>query len=170
MKVLVVYYSRTGGTRAVAAAIARSIGAEAERIADLRDRDGWFGYLKCAIDQALKLNPPQQPLRSDLTKYDVVVVGTPIWDNTCSAPVRAFLKKVAGKLGKAAFFCVMDEGGNETKTFMDMADFCRTEPFATFAITGREIKGGDLGSKVAAFAEQCRTGMTAVRKKRDGEA
>jgi flavodoxin len=173
VKVLIVYYSRTGHTRDVAAAIAKSIGAEVERITDHRDRDGWLGYIKCTIDQKLNLCPPLKPMRTDPTKYDIVVVGTPIWGRTCCAPIRTFLKHVEGRLRKVAFFCAMQEEG-EAKTFMDMQGHCVAEPFATFSITEGEIergrRGDGLAASVANFAECCRTGMTVVRKKRDGEA
>lgn len=169
MKILIVYYSRTGNTRDVTAAIARQIGAEVERITDSRNREGRLGYLKCTVDQNLKLCPPLKPMRADPARYDMVVVGTPIWGSTCCAPIRTFLKDFRGRLRQVAFFCTMREG-NETKTFFDMEAYCRTEPFATLAVTEDEIEAGEIVNKVAAFAEQCRTGMQAVKEKRPGEA
>ena len=169
MNVLVVYYSRTGNTRDVAAEIARRIGAEVERITDNRNREGRLGYVKCTIDQNLNLCPRLRPMRTDPTKFDIVAVGTPIWGSTCCAPIRTFLTNVKGRLRKVAFFCTMREG-NEAKAFLDMEAHCRTKPFATLAVTEDEIRAEISADNVAAFAEQCRTGMTAVRKKRDGEA
>jgi flavodoxin len=47
LKMLVVYYSRGGNTRAVAEEIARALGgADLEEIRDAADRSGWRGYLK----------------------------------------------------------------------------------------------------------------------------
>ncbi len=169
MKILLVYYSRTGHTRDVAAAIARQIGAAVERIADYRNREGWLGYIKCTLDQKFNLTPPIKPMRADPAAYDIVVVGTPLWGSTCCAPIRTFLKHVRGGLQRAAFFCTMEEG-NEVKAFMDMQGFCMSEPFATLAVTEDEVKRGGLANRVAAFAEQCRTGMQAVKQKRPGEA
>ena len=166
---LVVYYSRTGNTRDLAAAIARQTGAEVERITDDRDREGRLGYVKCTVDQNLNLCPPLRPMRTDPTRYDIVVVGTPIWGSTCCAPIRTLLKGVAGRLRRVAFFCTMREG-NEIKAFLDMQAHCKTEPFATLAVTEDELARGDFADKAAVFAEQCRTGMMVVKKKRPGEA
>ena len=169
MKILVVFYSLTGHTRDVAAAIARQIGAEVERIDDTRNREGFLGYVKSTFDQVFGLTPALKPLRTDPTEYDIVVIGTPIWGSTCCAPIRTFLKRYQAMLKKAAFFCTMREG-NETKTFMDMRAHCSTDPFATFAVTEDELAQGGIANRVAAFAEQCRTGMQVVKKKRPGEA
>ena len=168
MKILLVYYSRTGHTRDVAAAIARQIGAQVERIADYRNREGWLGYIKCTLDQTFNAAPPIKPMRTDPTEYDIVAVGTPLWGSTCCAPIRTFLKHVQGGLQKAAFFCTMREG-NETRAFLDMQGLSRSEPFATLAVTEDELRAGGLANRVAAFAEQCRTGMQVVKEKRPGE-
>lgn len=168
MKILIVYYSRTGNTRAVVAVIARRIGAEVERIADKRSREGSLGYYKCTMDQTFNLSPPLKPMRTDPSQYDIVIVGGPIWGSTCCTPIRTFLKGVRGRLVKAAFFCTMREG-NEVMTFLDMQAHCGTEPFATLAVTEGEISEVSMSENVAAFAEQCRTGMVAVRSKRSGE-
>ena len=45
MKVLVVYYSRTGNTKFVAEAIAQSLEADIEEIKDGKNRMGVFGFL-----------------------------------------------------------------------------------------------------------------------------
>ena len=151
MRVLIVYYSRTGRTRDVTAVIARQIGAEVERIADKRNREGRLGYIKCTIDQNLSLCPSLKPMRSDPGEYDIVAVGTPLWGSTCCAPIRTFLKEVKGRLRKVAFFCTMREG-NEEKAFLDMQSHCGTEPFATLFVTEDELKGDFPADKVAAFA------------------
>ena len=46
MKVLVVYYSRTGNTRFVAETIAQSLEADIEEIKDRKNRMGIFGFLR----------------------------------------------------------------------------------------------------------------------------
>ncbi len=168
MNILIVYYSRTGNTKALVAVIARRIGAEVERIADKRSREGALGYYKCSLDQTFNLSPPLKPMRTDPSQYDIVLVGGPIWGSTCCTPIRTFLKGVEGTLAKVAFFCTMREG-NEVMTFLDMQTHCGTEPFATLAVTEDEIGEVGMSEDVAAFAEQCRTGMVAVRRKRRGE-
>ena len=54
MKVLVVYYSRTGNTRFVAEAVAQSLKADIEEIRDRKNRMGIFGFLRCGYEAIFK--------------------------------------------------------------------------------------------------------------------
>ena len=54
MKVLVVYYSRTGNTKFVAEAIAQSLEADIEEIKDKKNRMGVFGFLRCGYEAIFK--------------------------------------------------------------------------------------------------------------------
>ena len=54
MKVLVVYYSRTGNTRFVAEAIAQSLEADIEEIKDGKNRMGVFGFLRRGYEAIFK--------------------------------------------------------------------------------------------------------------------
>ena len=75
MKALVVYYSRTGNTRAVAERIAQELGAEIEEVLDKKKRSGALGFLlggkdatmgnKTEIAETSK-NPAAEPDRSAL--------------------------------------------------------------------------------------------------------
>ena len=54
MRVLVVYYSRTGNTRFVAEAVAQSLEADIEEIKDGKNRMGIFGFLRCGYEAIFK--------------------------------------------------------------------------------------------------------------------
>ncbi len=49
MKVLIVYYSRSGQTRNIAEVIAKKLGAELEEIVDHRNRKGLLGFLPAVM-------------------------------------------------------------------------------------------------------------------------
>ena len=49
-RILVVYYSRTGRTRAVGEALAQALGCEMEEIVEPRGRTGIFGSLRSAVE------------------------------------------------------------------------------------------------------------------------
>lgn len=80
----------------------------------------------------------------DPSGYDLVVVGTPIWAWTVSAPVRAYLSKNRDKLKKVAFFCT---GINRGTTFSEMEALCGKRPVATLLVEEKEAAGGKFDVK-----------------------
>ncbi|HIV02532.1 MAG TPA: NAD(P)H-dependent oxidoreductase [Candidatus Aphodoplasma excrementigallinarum] len=94
---LVVYFSATGNTEALAEKIAQAAGADLYEIVpevpytseDLNyDNDG------CRANQELNSDarPAIQPLPVDAAQYDTIILGYPIWWGQCPPPVRTFLE------------------------------------------------------------------------------
>ena len=104
-RVLVVYYSRTGTTERVADEIARRLGADSEALVDSTKRTGLAGYHHCAYEGWFQRLTKIAPLTHSLSRYDLVVVGTPIWCMSLSSPVRTFLRQHRHDLKRVAFFC-----------------------------------------------------------------
>lgn len=115
-KMLVLYYSQTGGTKAVATEIAERLGADTEEIVALNPYDGDFQATigRCLQEREAGILPEVQPLAADLSKYDVVFLGYPVWFGTFAPPVGALLDKIdlAGK--KVVPFCTFGSGGLES--------------------------------------------------------
>lgn len=104
-KVLVVYFSRTGTTRLLARAIAGMLNADLEEICDCSDRVGPGGYLRSLLD-ALRRKPSEiVPAGLSVSAYDLVVIGSPVWAGSVSAPVRSYLIENRAQLPQVAFFC-----------------------------------------------------------------
>lgn len=92
MRILVVYYSLTGRTAAVAKAVADGRQADHEQIEEQRRPGSRRGYLAAAIDALFDREVPLKPMQRDLATYDLVAIGTPVWIGRPSAPVRSFLR------------------------------------------------------------------------------
>lgn len=121
MKTLVLYYSSTGNTRFVAEAVANTLGADIEEIKPSANiSPTGVGYVVMGLRQLLSQPEPKiEPLKSYLSEYDTVVIGTPVWSYTFSSPIRTFLKSydLTGK--NAALFCT--HAGDKGKTFENMS-------------------------------------------------
>lgn len=90
-KTLVVYYSRTGTTRKLAAALAGSLSADIVEIQCGRYGSGIFRYLRAGYD-SLKGNLPPIEMSHEVTAdYDLALIGAPIWTSYPALPLRAFL-------------------------------------------------------------------------------
>jgi len=111
-KVLVIYYSLSGNTRSIAESIRKRTGGDLVEIETVKkypaDYQGTVDEAKRELEKgdlpALKKAPP------DMSGYDLILVGGPIWWYTVSTPVMSFLRQAdfAGK--EAAAFCT-HEGG-----------------------------------------------------------
>ncbi len=150
MKTLVVHYSRTGNTEKAAAELARVLGADTETIIDRKNRKGLIGWLAAGKDSTKKIPAPIDEPKKDPKWYDLVVIGTPVWAWTVSAPVLAYLQKFEGNFPEVAFFLTYD--GSMEKTFGDMAAAAGKQPKATLAVHAKDIKSGEFLAKVKEFA------------------
>jgi flavodoxin len=147
MKALVVYYSRTGNTRKVGQEIARQLKADTEEIISVMDRGGPLGFLRSGREAQKKILAEIKPVKKDPSKYDLVVIGTPIWASNMSSPVRTYLSM--HKFKKTAYF--LTGGGTSGKTFEDMGRITGKKTAAVLAVTDKEIKEESYSEKVKEF-------------------
>ena len=112
-RVLVVYYSWSGNTRKAAECIAEHTGGTLLEITAAKpypsDYNACVQQAKAEVQQ--EQTPAIKPASVDLSKYDVIFVGTPNWWSSIAPPVRTFLtkNKLDGK--KVALFVTHGSGG-----------------------------------------------------------
>jgi len=127
-KILVTYYSQTSNTKAVAEEIAKKLGADIEEIVAVNPYDGDFN---ATIERGLKeleegILPEIKPIAADISKYDVVFIGFPVWFGTYAPPISTFLENVDLGGKKIVPFCTFGSGGLESST----VDLAKAEPKA----------------------------------------
>lgn len=76
---LIMYYSRTGNTRAVCEALAKELDAELIEIRDLKNRMSRIGIIGGMFRTILGMKTKIMPEKIDMSKYDAVIIGAPIW-------------------------------------------------------------------------------------------
>ena len=127
-KMLVLYYSQTGNTKAVANEIATKLGADIEEITmvDPYDPDFQATIDRCMKDREQGIIPEIQPVKADVANYDVIFIGFPVWFGTYAPPVQKFLldADLSGK--KIVPFCTFGSGGLESS----VKDLVAAEPDA----------------------------------------
>jgi len=139
MRALVVFYSRAGHTREIAEAIAGELQCDTEEIIDTANRPGPMGYLT-SRRQARKGELTRiGPVRKDPTRYDIVIVGTPVWFGSLTAPVRTYLHEYGKKLKKVSFFATFS-GVTTGTTFEEMEELCGKSPAGTLVVNTMAIK------------------------------
>lgn len=149
-KILVVYYSRTQTTKKVATQIAEKFGADLEEIRDTVDRTGAKGYLISGRDATLRRLTTLEKSEKNLSEYDLVIIGTPIWSWNMSVPVRTYITENKDKFPKVAFFCTMGGSGDD-RAFLEMGEIIGKKPLSTMAIKASEIAKKLEGEKIDKF-------------------
>lgn len=135
-EVLVVCFSRSGTTRALGAALAGRLRADFEAITEPADRSGPSGYVRSLVDAVFARTVPIDAARHDVSQYNVVVVGSPVWAGSVSAPARAWLSIHRRTLPHVAFFCTQHMRG-DAKAFHEMTKLAGKQPIARCAVTVR---------------------------------
>jgi len=127
-KVLVLYYSQTSNTKAVATEIATRLNADIEEIALVEPYDTAFQATidRCKADREKGILPEIKPLKSNVADYDVVFIGYPVWFGTYAPPMASLLDKVDLSGKKVVPFCTFGSGGLESS----MKDLAAKQPNA----------------------------------------
>ena len=115
-KTLVLYYSLTGNTKMVAEEIANRLGADIEEITCVDPYDTNFQACiqRCMLEREAGVLPEINPVKADLSKYDVIFIGYPVWFGTYTPPVTKWLQGVDLSGKKVVPFCTFGSGGLES--------------------------------------------------------
>ncbi len=152
MNYLVVFYSRTGLTRKVGESISDLLQCDREEIYDKKNRDGISGQISSGIEALLKKRAKIKEPVKDPAKYDLIIVGTPVWSMSVSSPVRSYLFRHRGKFKEVAFFAT--GGTGSTNAFREMGRICGKKPLAVMEIAQRDRADGEGISKIKEYIEE----------------
>ena len=109
-KVLIIYYSLSGRTRAVAERLQSKTSAELYEIQTVKTYPSSYPGVYEEPKRELEENdlPDLKSTPPDMSSYDLILVGAPVWWYTVPTPLMKFLQDAdfAGK--RVASFCTYD--------------------------------------------------------------
>ena len=115
---LVLYYSETGSTKAVAEELQKQLGADIEAIECVNPYSGNFQETiqRSGQEREKGETPALKPLTKQIADYDVIFLGYPIWFGTYAMPIATLVKEqdFAGKT--IVPFCTFGSGGLNTSS------------------------------------------------------
>jgi len=92
-KILILYYSLTGNTKASCEALQKVLGADILEIKDLRNRSGKWGFFKTAIASLIGRPTKIEPEHPNLSPYSFIILGSPIWTGKLSMATRTLIDR-----------------------------------------------------------------------------
>lgn len=124
MKSLIVFYSFGGNTKKIAEKIQSEIGGD---IAEIKTVNAYEGDYNDVVEQGHDevrrgYMPPICDMNVDLSKYDVIVLGTPVWWYTFAPAVKTFLSN--NDLSSKRVYTFATNGGWIGHTFEDIKSAC----------------------------------------------
>lgn len=145
-KTLVVYYSRTGNTEAVARQIQSLTGADLFRVETVKPYPEDYRQTTDVAKEELNNNarPAIKGSVENLSQYDTVFIGFPIWWGTYPMGVATFLENhnLAGKT--VIPFCT-HEGSRQGQSFTDI----RNATPGSVNKAGLAVRGGQAATSKA---------------------
>jgi len=91
-KTLMLYYSKTGNTKAAGEALQKALGADMQEIKDLNRRDTTFGGIGGMLKTLLSMHTAIEPKKVDLSPYATVIICAPIWAAKFGLAMRTFVE------------------------------------------------------------------------------
>ena len=91
-KILIVYYSNIGNTKSIAESIRFIVGGDIKQIELIEKYPNNIFTMSKLIRKQMKEGVLPQINNIDISNYDIIFVGSPIWNFSVSLPVKAFLK------------------------------------------------------------------------------
>ena len=111
-RMLIIYYSHTGTTKYIAEKLSEKTGGDLFRIETVKTYPGRYSALTEEAKRELQEDdlPALKKAPPDMSPYDLILVGGPVWWYTVATPVMSFLRQAdfAGK--RVSAFCT-HEGG-----------------------------------------------------------
>ncbi len=121
--ILIVYYSLEGNVDFVAGKIAEETGADLCRLECVKEypKKGLLKFYHGGKDVSFGNRPELKTEIPDLSGYDCVVIGAPVWAAKPAAPLNTYFD-AADFTGKKVFIFASSGGGNSKKCLEIMAE------------------------------------------------
>jgi flavodoxin len=146
MKVAIVFYSFSGNTKRVCLYLKEVLQAKGHRVdledvKPLREERDFFRQCRQAFFRRL---PELQKLNLEISRYEFIIVASPVWAFTYAPALRTYLKAV-GDLSskKAGCFVTYHSGAGAQRALRELANLVRK-------------KGAEVLSSLGLSGERCR--------------
>ncbi len=138
-KILIVYWSRTNNTKAIAEIIQHNVGGT---LVALELEKPYPANYRQTVQQVVKENetnylPPLKTKIDAIEKYDIVFLGFPTWDMQMPPPMKSFLHQY-NLSGKTIVPFNTNAGYGVGSSFETVKDLCAKSK----VLEGFEMKGG----------------------------
>jgi flavodoxin len=118
MESIIIFYSLDGNTRKLARKLAESLSADILELRPQKEIDSRTStkYLFGGRQAIMRTRPPLEPYTFNDARYDLIIIGTPVWALTYAPPLRTFLSSHTFKDKHIGLFCTHEGAPGRTLT------------------------------------------------------
>jgi len=149
-KVLVVFHSRSGHCRMIAEALSQKRGWSLGEVVYLQ---GGQSYGRCARDALLRREPQIRYQGPNPSRFDVVLLVSPVWCWRLSPPMRSFVRPMHGKLDGVAMLSCMG-GSGAGNAVAEVERLIKRPVVAKIAFRQDQVESGSHTEPLQAFADE----------------
>lgn len=91
-KTLILYYSRSGNTKAACEAMGKALNVELREIQDRNSRDGSLGIIGAMLKINLGMQTDTDPEKIDFGPYKTIIVSAPVWASQPGLAMKTFIQ------------------------------------------------------------------------------
>lgn len=143
MKILIVYYSRSGRNENLARVLQKKLDQSLiEEIVDQKNREGGWGIFISVFDAIFHKLTKIAVIQNDPKDFDLVVVVTPLWAGGLPPATRTYLTTNRENLKKYAFISVSGQGKDNLKAVADLEKTAHHSPSPVLLLNEKEYAEG----------------------------
>ncbi|WP_167957734.1 flavodoxin family protein [Anaerosporobacter faecicola] len=159
MKTLVVYYSMEGNTKFAAQELAKEVQGD---LLELVPQKAYptgkiskfiFGGKAATFGEKPKL----KPYDCDCNQYDLILIGTPIWNSRITPPLNTFLRD--HDLSEKTIALFASSAGGDASRFFDYMKERYSHIIDTLSLTNAALQKEETEKKVKEFAKNVMSKM-----------
>ena len=147
MKILYVYFSRTGNNAILAKDISNRIDCNLERIETKEDLSKISSVFFLGINSLFGIRAKIRQPKEDPSDYDLVIIGTPAWAGSLPSPAWAYLEMLKEKIKKYAIASLSGKGDNP-KALEQIRKILGKEPVAVLELSMPETDKPSMDQKI----------------------
>lgn len=156
MRNLIVFYSYTGNTELVAKTLAESLKADVIKIEDITRPSEDAAYTSGKVAATQGKSWPVKPFNKDLSGYDRIFVGSPVWFGMPTPELNAFIEQVDFN-GKQVVVFVTLGGGNQDRAIKAMTEKITAKGgkvVSSFFVRTKMVNKDDIVTKTKEISKQ----------------
>ena len=159
MSSFLVYYSMHGNVRYVSEKVAKELGADLIELVPVKayPDKGAMQFIWGGSAVTFKKKPELEPYTFNASDYDLVIIGTPVWESNFTPPLRTFFEN-NDLTGKKIAVIATSAGGDSSKCLEAVKAAAKADSLAAvLSLTDPKDKPSDENEKqIAAFIETCK--------------
>jgi DNA-binding transcriptional ArsR family regulator len=150
IRACVIFYSYSGVTRRVAEGIRNASGCDLIEVRTKQPYTSLTAYTKGVLHSRKEACDPIEPAGIDVSGYDLLIIGTPVWVSKPAPPANAIVRALNGCEGKMAvlFTTCLNQPGEALPILSKALSGRGVRVMAEISLNAEDTKNPDAGGEL----------------------